>query len=121
DSKMQMGRFGGPALQVSVRLRRKARVSTPAVFVRFEIMHDDLADEVRARRRFGFILQSSHTVIPRTSSIARAMRFKDVSRPNTTSVSNSGGATLRPHTATRIGWNNCPVFSFNSCAPARRD
>ena len=31
------------------------------------------------------------------------MRARQVSRPRTSSVSNSGGAVLRPHTATRIG------------------
>jgi len=31
-----------------------------------------------------------------------------------------GGAFLRPHTATRIGWNICPAFTPNSWAAARR-
>jgi len=36
-------------------------------------------------------------------AIASLIRATVVSRPNTASVSKSGGAFLRPHTATRIG------------------
>ena len=49
-----------------------------------------------------------------------SMRFRQVSRPSTSSVSNSGGAVLRPHTATRIGWNIWPALMPSSSAAARR-
>ena len=48
------------------------------------------------------------------------MRLRQVSRPSTSKVSNSGGASLRPHTATRMGWNIWPALIFNSAAPARK-
>ena len=43
--------------------------------------------------------------------------LRQVSRPSTSSVSNSGGATLRPHTATRMGWNIWPALIFSLAAP----
>src|SRR5271157_5787664 len=52
--------------------------------------------------------------------IACAIRASVVSRPSTSSVSNNGGAFLRPQTATRMGWNICPAFRPSSCAAARR-
>src|ERR1017187_4043313 len=54
------------------------------------------------------------------TSMAWAIRFKQVSEPRTSRVSKSGGAFLRPQTATRIGWNNWPVLIFISWAAERR-
>src|SRR5216117_1053496 len=47
-----------------------------------------------------------HSISPK----AKSRRVSTVSRPSASSVSNSGGAFLRPHTATRMGWNICPVL-----------
>ena len=44
--------------------------------------------------------------------MARSIRFRQVSRPSTSSVSNKGGAFFLPHTATRMGWNIWPGFDF---------
>src|SRR5579863_71738 len=51
--------------------------------------------------------------------IACPIRASVASFPSTSSVSKSGGAFLRPQTATRMGWNICPAFTPSSCAAAR--
>ena len=47
-------------------------------------------------------------------NIACSIRASVVSGPNTSSVSNKGGAFFRPQTATRMGWNICPALMPNS-------
>ena len=46
--------------------------------------------------------------------MAWSMRPRQTSRPNTSSVPNSGGAVLRPHTATRTGSNIWPALTPRS-------
>ena len=47
------------------------------------------------------------------------MRSRQVSRPSTSRVANSGGAFLRPHTATRMGWNIWPALMPRALAAER--
>ena len=119
EPEIEVDRLGVADVQVAVGLRRKARVHASAVLVGLQILEDDVADEIGLRRNGGFVLACSIAIFSRAIAIARSMRLRHVSRPSTSSVSNSGGASLRPHTATRIGWNIWPVLIFNSAAPAR--
>ena len=48
------------------------------------------------------------------------MRSSDVSRPSTSSVPNSGGAFLRPHTATRMGSKHLAGFDAHWATAAAR-
>ena len=48
------------------------------------------------------------------------MRARLVSLPSASRVPNSGGAVLRPHTATRMGWNIWPALMPSSSAASRR-
>ena len=51
EAEVQADGFGVPDVQIAVRLRRKARLDAPAVLVGFQIVEDDLANKIRARRR----------------------------------------------------------------------
>src|SRR5262249_61493282 len=87
-------------MEIPVRLRRKARVYAALILVRLQVVDNDIAYEVgRAARRRCW--RSAHNF-----SIAWAMRERQTSRPSASRVPNSGGAVLRPQTATRIGSNN---------------
>src|ERR1700751_4242600 len=52
--------------------------------------------------------------------VASSILLNVVSLPSTSSVSNNGGAFLRPQTATRIGWNIWPGLIPSSCAAVWR-
>ena len=127
EAEIEVDGFGVADVQIAVRLRRKARMHAAAVFVGLQIVEDDLADEIGWRRSGRLARLSDSSLLFRScassSSMAWSMRFRQVSRPSTSSVSNSGGAFLRPHTATRMGWNIWPALIFSSLgagAQARR-
>ena len=71
----------------------ESRVYAAPVFIGLQIFLNDVADEV-GRNRCGWDVSSLTQDISPTGNISRArpMRWRHVSRPSTTRVSNSGGA-----------------------------
>src|ERR1700683_2223154 len=98
-----MDGFGVADVQIAVGLGREARADAASVFIGVQVVLKDVVDEIGNNHGRGGST-FTHEISPAgSSSRARSMRWRHVSRPSTTSVSNRGGATLRPHTATRTG------------------
>src|SRR5262249_6234372 len=97
EAEVQADRFRMTDMQVAVRLGWKAGVYAALILTGFQVLENDFANGIRGLRRRGHI--------DLIFSTAWRMRTRHVSRPSTSSVPNSGGAVLRPQTATRIGSN----------------
>src|SRR5262249_29989733 len=114
QAEVEADGFRVPDVEIAVRLRRKARVHTALILAGLQVVEDDIADEIRrAARRRG--RRGAHNF-----SMAWEIRERQTSRPSTSSVPKSGGAVLRPHTATRMGSNIWPALIASDSAAARR-
>src|ERR1019366_1113227 len=98
-------------VQVAVGLGRKAGVHASVVLAGLQVFDDDVADEIS---RTGCRIHNSFSL-----AMAWSIRRRQVSWPRTSRVPNSGGAVLRPHTATRTGSNIWPALMPRSPAAAR--
>src|SRR6266568_1010845 len=146
QTEVEANSLGVADVQVAVGLRRKACLNNGvAVLFRLQVLDEHLADEVGGTGgglsrcvggSFRFRFRNVHDSIPLSSTtikalylglhysleLAWAMRSRQTSRPSTSMVSKSGGAFLRPQTATRMGWNIGPAFTpRRSAAPRRAD
>ena len=120
QAEVEADRLGVADVQIAVRLRGEARVHAAAVLAGLQVLEDDVADEVRRagrRVRWSGIRRGGgvgrHSLF--NFSMAWPMRLRQVSRPSTSRVPNSGGAFLRPQTATRMGWNIWPALMPRRC------
>src|SRR5215471_16656292 len=113
ESEIEADGLGVSDVQIAVGLGWKARMNAALKLIGLQVVEYHVADEVGvAAGRRG----RTHNF-----SIAWAMRERQTSRPSTSRVPNSGGAVLRPQTATRIGSNICPALMPNWPAAARSE
>src|SRR5207249_6776465 len=120
--EVQADGFCVPDVKIAVWLRWKPRLDATAVLAALNVFENDVADEIgRCGRCFDRRkrVRRSH-LFYFSLEMAFSMRARQVSRPNTSSVPKSGGAVLRPHTATRIGSNIWPALMPSDSAAPRR-
>src|SRR5581483_10593567 len=138
ETEVEADRFGVADVQIAVGLGRKTGLHAAGVLVRLQIFNDSVANKIRGsgralvrhvrgslsgrigriHRHYFFIADACGSRLA-TVWMARSMRCRVTSRPSTARVSNNGGAFLRPHTATRTGWNIWPALIPSSWAAER--
>src|SRR5206468_1061334 len=119
QTEIQPNGLGMADVQIAVGLGRKPCMHPAAILVGLQIFEDDVANKIRWTTGG----HSSHTLLAyrwRSFSMAWWIRLRQVSRPRTSSVPNSGGAVFRPQTATRMGSNICPALTPSVSALLRK-